>query len=399
MLSLAGVLLLQVFYCYQCHGQANLIPNADFEKLNLIRFPPTFIDGQLYAGLRYDTSFLWRLGTKESGVCSQFLNWQQQDTCLADNARYEPEKAYSGNVYAYFSTNINRISGNAYFKDIGLTFNESLQAGSEYEFCCFANFENVNMNDLNKIICVNLSDTIVDLNFEHDLKPHISEATRKPRELSIFLNSSIYCHSFNIPVNRNGYQRICLRFTAKGGEKHLILGNLKRFVQCRYKKNMEKDRFATSILFKSDIGDIYIDNCSLIKLNSPVDSEPIAFPDERIKNIPIEVSLEPHLLASIYFDHGSSEITDQLNLERAIREAQKWNLKNCDFLIVGHTDGTGNSALNTVLSQNRARVVTQKILEKIPDANVTYKGGPVPVESSLTDATLRRADIYLTNCK
>jgi hypothetical protein len=399
-----GALLSQVLFTTVSQAQKNLILNPGFEKLNLIRFRPTFIDGQFYDGLRYDTSFLWGLGWENSRVCSQFVNWQVADTCLTDNTRYSAKRARSGNVYAYIYSDIIRITGLARFKDLGLSFTEPLVAGAEYAFCCFADIQDSTILNLNEVICLNVLDSAINLDFEYDLKPHLTKVTRKPKNLAFTIDKDKTCHSFDVAAQK-GYQKICLRFIAKGGEKHLVIGNLKRVVQCRYKKNLEEDRYATKILFKSDIGLVHIDDCSLIRINHDDKTEmdsavAVSFMDgDLIVTREQMDSSQSHLLTSIYFDHGLSVVHDMDGLRRALDSINQLEHKNCRLMVLGYTDGTGNAAQNAALSLDRARTVSQMILDIYPTVQLSYTGEGSLDVTPLVNPKHRRADVYLIDCK
>jgi outer membrane protein OmpA-like peptidoglycan-associated protein len=241
----------------------------------------------------------------------------------------------------------------------------------------------------------------VNLNFEYDLKTHLTKVTRKPKNLAFTIDKDKTCHHFDLAAQK-GYQKICLRFVAKGGEKHLVIGNLKRVIQCRYKKNLEEDRFATTVLFKSDIGLVHIDDCTLFRLSdrdslSLVSPLPVS-PKESVEMDTIPGAAQSRLLSSIYFEHGLDVVNDTQNLEKAITEIRKQASKNCLFLVVGHTDGTGSAAQNAALSLNRASVVSQILSAQVPGIQVNYEGKGASETSLLPNPALRRADVYLIEC-
>lgn len=110
---------------------------------------------------------------------------------------------------------------------------------------------------------------------------------------------------------------------------------------------------------------------------------------------------------SIYFLSGKSTLDfakkgDTNGRLDAIKEIMK-NYPNAKFEIGGHTDSSGSAKLNQKLSEDRAKVVMDKLIEKgVNPANLTSKGfgSSVPVSSNKTAAGRsdnRRTEIKLIN--
>ena len=103
------------------------------------------------------------------------------------------------------------------------------------------------------------------------------------------------------------------------------------------------------------------------------------------------ISAEGHIvLDGIYFDTGKSTIKPES--EMALKNVADYLKKHQDqkFLIVGHTDNSGDFDSNIELSRDRAKSVINELISKYDvDGNQleSYGAGPVsPVVSNSTDA-------------
>ena len=68
-------------------------------------------------------------------------------------------------------------------------------------------------------------------------------------------------------------------------------------------------------------------------------------------------------------------------------------------MVLGYTDGTGNAAQNAALSLDRARTVSQMILDIYPTKRLSYAGEGSLDATPLANPSHRRADVYLIDCK
>jgi outer membrane protein OmpA-like peptidoglycan-associated protein len=111
---------------------------------------------------------------------------------------------------------------------------------------------------------------------------------------------------------------------------------------------------------------------------------------------------------SIFFTSGKASLSDAKKVETsdrldAIKEILK-NYPNAKFAINGHTDNVGNAKTNQKLSEERAKVIMDALIEKgVNPANLTSQGfgASKPVKSNKTAegrAANRRTEIvYLGN--
>ena len=100
-----------------------------------------------------------------------------------------------------------------------------------------------------------------------------------------------------------------------------------------------------------------------------------------------------------YFDHGLSVVHDTDGLRRALDSINQLEHKNCRLMVLGYTDGTGNAAQNAALSLDRARTVSQMILDIYPTKRLSYAGEGSLDATPLANPSHRRADVYLIDCK
>jgi len=86
---------------------------------------------------------------------------------------------------------------------------------------------------------------------------------------------------------------------------------------------------------------------------------------EEINDLPAVVSDRPSVDLEVYFDYDSSAITTAAKptLTSLGKALQAKELKGENFLLAGHTDGTGNPNYNQDLSERRAAAVKQFLIE------------------------------------
>lgn len=169
-------------------------------------------------------------------------------------------------------------------------------------------------------------------------------------------------------------------FRAKGGEKHLVIGNYleaDNFVKLR--KSKPKN-------FKCYI---FIDSVSLRPVY-PITIEPIAKP----------LANDTVILTGVNFNFNEASL---LPAAYPILQTTLESLPNDGFelLIIGHTDSIGSYENNVTLSENRAFSVAQYFIENGIDENTIItegKGPDEPIAPNNTEdgrAVNRRVEIII----
>jgi outer membrane protein OmpA-like peptidoglycan-associated protein len=101
----------------------------------------------------------------------------------------------------------------------------------------------------------------------------------------------------------------------------------------------------------------------------------------------------PIILKNILFESASSDLmsTSHSELDRLVKELQ--SRASVKIEISGHTDNTGVSSTNLILSQNRAKSVQDYLISKgVDKARLTFKGfgETKPIADNATDEGKRK---------
>lgn len=165
-------------------------------------------------------------------------------------------------------------------------------------------------------------------------------------------------------------------FTAKGGERFLIVGN---FEENRATRNLQLKKYGP------DHGYYYIDNFELLKK----------------EKAPYQLETT-YIFKHVLFDFDAFVITEKG--EQEIKAVLKYMLDHPQYQLhlMGHTDGFGSNAYNKVLSENRVNAVARAFeAYGLPRGQITTAsyGSGVPVATNTTDngrAKNRRVEFRIT---
>ncbi len=370
-------------------SQENLVLNGTFEELNLIKFGPTFIDGQLYAVHRLDTSKFWALGLKEHDVCSKYVNGVGSDYCQGPNSIYSEKNARSGRVHAFIEYGCISKSGMTYFKDLYLQLREPLKSGNIYTFCAYAMAQSsdsskfkIGLKPDNKIDLCEEEIDISKLNSNYYGVERIILAKEAEINIDLWEDNSV------------DYRQICATFEAEGGETVLRIGNLNRSLYVESKKvkiGRKKNK-----VYVQKCNKILIDDCSLICNNCLEESISSQGMDTvRAKTEFTEKYQKLELIGSIYFEVGKFNLRDydqMVILESKLSQSFSANYNS--YIAIGYADPTGSAYENEILSTNRANYVADRLALKFPKIKIDRFGlGECINESEGTDVC-RRVDVF-----
>jgi OmpA-OmpF porin, OOP family len=183
-------------------------------------------------------------------------------------------------------------------------------------------------------------------------------------------------------------------YTARGGEKYIIIGNFRTKMKDDFVKKKK-----WSFEFKEAY--YYIDDISLRKVIIPKDSlknlvkEPVQqFPDEFKTG-------ESFIVENLYWQNGTASL---LNKSYKALENLVVALNQHPFVsieIIGYTDNKANEAVNRKLSKDRAQAVYDYLKSQEVINPMTYKGmGPAqpiaPNDTEENRAKNRRIEIVIT---
>lgn len=172
------------------------------------------------------------------------------------------------------------------------------------------------------------------------------------------------------PFTEDRWELASAEYTAKGGERALIIGN---FSDDRSTHHVKLESRAGKSFMLSASAYYYIDDVSVVQTWPPLIEEPdstITWTDGR-KIEPNEI----YILKNIQFGYDSFELLDlsfaELDkLVSVLLERPEWNVE-----LTGHTDDRGSDEYNLELSQNRAREVGNYLVAHgISDTRVRIKG-------------------------
>lgn len=183
-------------------------------------------------------------------------------------------------------------------------------------------------------------------------------------------------------------------YTARGGEKYIIIGNFRTKMKDDFVKKKKWDIFE----FKEAY--YYIDDISLRKVLINKDSvkaivkEPVqVFPDTYTKG-------QSFIIENLYFQDGTASLLNKSYkaLENLVVELNQHPFMEIE--IIGYTDNKANEAANRKLSKERAQAVFDYLKSQEVINPMTYKGvGPAnPIAPNDTDenrAKNRRVEVVI----
>lgn len=190
-------------------------------------------------------------------------------------------------------------------------------------------------------------------------------------------------HSQNIVLNQQYvFEPICRTYIAQGGEKFITIGNFAPYAETKAEKVKRPAGFSKP---QAAIGYYYIDDVSVIPMDSLREDECICEKGESKnmsvvynENISTEHRLEDqHLVefTELHFDSNSSELhedskQDLDKIAGILTEETEFKLN-----IQGHTDEVEKSKAPATLSEERAKMARQYLIEKgIAGDRITVEG-------------------------
>jgi OmpA-OmpF porin, OOP family len=354
------ILAILIFFCVQVSKVyskdtiPNLIPNSSFESLSNIPI------GWYYKGEHFTRVMkFWSSPTGSSpdayvpGVKVP-MSWSEKG--------FGKQKPHKGNGMAGITV-YGCEDGKPHCREyLQIQITEPLVPGQKYKFDMW-------VQPLMKAVQVNN----IGVAFETE---KIELAEDKPLSISPWFQSKEILGSF--PSKWVKYEHT---FVAKQRAEYLIIGN---FLE---------DNKANLILSKGEgslnYGYYYIDDVSLLKLEPylPVPEEPDGI-------TPFLPSIgKTFRLENIYFDFDKDELHP-----RSLKELNKltWILKKYSKIkieIQGHTDSVSNSSYNLVLSNRRAKTVTDYLIKRgISKNRLTWVGlgETIPIADNNTSQGRRK---------
>ncbi|MEJ0033025.1 MAG: OmpA family protein [Bacteroidota bacterium] len=162
------------------------------------------------------------------------------------------------------------------------------------------------------------------------------------------------------PFTSDKWQAATTEYSAKGGERVLVIGN---FSDDRTTHHEKIDKHTGKSFMLSASAYYYIDDVSIVQTWPPIEvktdstSDAITWTDGR--------KIEPNeifILKNIQFGYDSFELLDMSfaeldKLVTVMNEKPDWSVE-----LAGHTDDRGSDDYNLELSQNRAREVGQYLV-------------------------------------
>lgn len=169
-------------------------------------------------------------------------------------------------------------------------------------------------------------------------------------------------------------------YIAKGGEKFITIGCFKD----------------AEFIVQKVVADNQNDSRKAYYYISEVSVVPYLSPKSNIESIARGVDYIE--LMNIEFATGSSEITPKFYND--LDEVAGWMVKFPDyrFFVAGYTDGQGPSAVNDIISKERANQVKAYLVSKgVIDRNILTEGfgSSDPIDKKLKSRRNRRVEIYL----
>ncbi|MEW6468689.1 MAG: OmpA family protein [Bacteroidota bacterium] len=191
----------------------------------------------------------------------------------------------------------------------------------------------------------------------------------------------------------DGWFGISAVYTAKGGEKYMVIGMFNKAKARTRKYEKQKNVSAPKYAY------YYIDDVSVYEIKEKTENK---------KKIPpvvtetLEVN-KSYILKNLNFETGSAVI--QASSFEELDKVVAYFLKNDSLKIEirGHTDNTGDEKSNQKLSEERARAVADYLVSKGMAANrIKYKGygSAMPYASNETEegkAQNRRVEFIISN--
>lgn len=321
----------------------NLVPNSSFEEY--FRCPASFSTD------RRDF-FLPAWSSANKGTPDHYHQCSWGDNDVPFNWAGQ-SNAHSGMGYAGIYTWSN--NGKNYREYIQVELQSPLTKGAKYRVEFYFKLSSYSVFATDRI-GLSLSDTLLNRDDDKLIK-HIPTINK----------------TNTTPYTGDKWELASTEYTAKGGERVVIIGN---FSDDRSTHHKRIDKHAGKSFMLSASAYYYIDDVSVIQTWPPIQVEPdstassITWTDGR-KIEPNEI----YILKNIQFGYDSFELLDisfkELDkLVSVMMERPDWKVE-----LAGHTDDRGSDEYNQELSHNRAREVGNYLIAHgIADIRVQIKG-------------------------
>jgi hypothetical protein len=331
------------------YGQTNIVLNGEMD--DLILFNKLIYDNEIDSFYYVLDTFCFKHNL-EIGEHRVGIKYWDDSTLRIGRYSEVVGKAYSGCCYRKITT-LSIISDNAYsISNAKGMLSKELLRDEEYEISFMIRHDKKDLN-FNKIEVL-LSDTNL------ELSPIVENFYNYNKVLPSFEFDSY------IP---NTFEKFKFQYKAKGGEKYIYIGNLSNEIPKSY---LKKDK-----ILKRGIVSYAIDNVVVTEVSG--------YPKIAIKQSYSDY-FDTILVYRHFYDLNSSEI-DSLKIDSII------NIDSCNnFLAIGHTDITGDSTYNKLLSIERASTFSKK-LSKYFDIPFYGEGSKNPI-SNTNQYMNRRVDLF-----
>lgn len=208
----------------------------------------------------------------------------------------------------------------------------------------------------------------------------------------------------NIIVETDQWVEISGLYRAEGGERYLTIGNFRALEETaihriRTKLNTKMDYFAYYYIDQVSVTPVETNEQCQCSANSYTVAEKHLWMPPKLKEEAELTGLDdssfgkivfgkPVELKNIYFDFDKFDLLPQSNFELDKLYHLVAGVRGITIELAGHTDSMGESSYNRILSQNRAKSVTEYLINKgLPASQIRYYGygSTVPVASNETD--------------
>jgi OOP family OmpA-OmpF porin len=339
----APCLIVMMLLCFGSGRAQNLVPNSSFEEY--FRCPASFSTD------RRDF-FLPGWSSANKGTPDHYHQCSWGDNDVPFNWAGQ-SNAHSGMGYAGIYTWSN--NGKNYREYIQVDLQAPLTKGAKYRVEFFFKLSSYSVFATDRIGFV-LSDSLLNRNDDKLIK-HTAAVSKT--------NSA--------PFTGEKWEVATIEYTAKGGERVLVIGN---FSDDRSTHHQKIEAHSGKSFMLSASAYYYIDDVSVVQTWPPIEvktdstSDAITWTDGR--------KIEPNeifILKNIQFGYDSFELLDisfsELDkLVSVMNEKPGWSVE-----LAGHTDDRGSDDYNLELSQNRAREVGNYLVAHgIADSRIQIKG-------------------------
>jgi outer membrane protein OmpA-like peptidoglycan-associated protein len=315
----------------------NLILNPEFKSASCAQ----------YIGLFNSHALKWSSPT--FGSTDLFNTCNIGDTGIPDNFNGNQD-ALEGNNYVgcYF------YSKNNYREYIQGTFSSSLEKDTHYRISLFISLAE-NSNAALKSIEFLVTKSKI------KIATHSELSNNQLNKLKIEYSEVYSIDSKDFYDDTKKWTLISAEIIAKGNENFITIGN--------FKNNLETEKKQLSSLKEREMSYYYISEVLVEKINKPVyNEEIIPVPSEpETSNLKENKFIEidkKYVFKNIQFDFNSVILS--VLAESELNDLYEVLISNDQFniSIFGHTDNVGDADFNQILSEKRAKIVMQYMIDK-----------------------------------